>query len=234
MPDDKARLAGQLRFLRDQLTDLAIASHGRNPLHLLFAEVTLDAADAKALARDLGAAGKEALDALGALDRARDRMHGVLANVSAKLPQRARVEGAHGSTYRIVEADRDLSPIDPETAIASIRHIAGEAYQWVAPALDAAAKGLERPRKKTKQRKPGKTIPLTEKQLEAVHIVGECKGNIAEAARRIGKDHKTVKQHYDAGMKKMGKAAVTHKSHSMPKDRRDQENITKEDDRRGI
>ncbi len=73
---------------------------------------------------------------------------------------------------------------------------------------------------------------LTPKQVEAAQIVGECKGSIADAARRLGKNPKTIRQHYNAAMEKMGKTAVKHATHALPADRRGQANIAEGQDRR--
>ena len=73
---------------------------------------------------------------------------------------------------------------------------------------------------------------LTAKQLEASQIVAECKGDIAEAARRLGKDAKTVRQHYTAATKKLGKTVVKHATKQLPSDRRGQANIADGEDRR--
>jgi predicted DNA-binding protein (UPF0251 family) len=75
--------------------------------------------------------------------------------------------------------------------------------------------------------------PLTAKQTEAVQIVGECKGNLAEAARRLGIDRATLKERYEAASEKLGKRAVKHATKSLPTDRRGQENLSRYDDRRG-
>lgn len=74
--------------------------------------------------------------------------------------------------------------------------------------------------------------PLTAKQTETVQVVGECKGDLAEAARRLGIDRKTVKQHYDAASRKLGKIAVKHTTQPLRTDRRGQANVAQEDDRR--
>lgn len=74
--------------------------------------------------------------------------------------------------------------------------------------------------------------PLTAKQGEALQIVGECKGNIAEAARRTGCDRKTMEQHYKTGMAKLGKSAVKHRTKRMPVDLRGQEHVGDGEDRR--
>ena len=64
--------------------------------------------------------------------------------------------------------------------------------------------------KRKRNRRPENTavIKLTEKQLEAVNLYGECKGNMSQVARRMGVSHQTAKQHYDAANKKLGKKAT--------------------------
>jgi hypothetical protein len=86
--------------------------------------------------------------------------------------------------------------------------------------------------KQHRKRPPLEAAPLTEKQTEVVQIVGECKGNFAEAGRRLGLDRKTVKQHYQAAMGKMGKAAIKRVTGPLPCDRRGQSRLTDDDDRR--
>lgn len=87
-------------------------------------------------------------------------------------------------------------------------------------------------RRFSKHRKSLTESNLTDKQMEAVHIVGECKGNIAEAARRLGKDYSTIKQHYDAATAKLGKRAVKHSTEQHATDRRGQANIATDSDKR--
>ena len=94
-------------------------------------------------------------------------------------------------------------------------------------------KKQQKPRRKRRRRKADSPPPLTAKQTEAVQIVGECKGNIAEAARQLGRDPSTVRQHYQAGMGKLGKKAVKHGTTRLPSDRRGQENVSSDDDQRG-
>ena len=77
------------------------------------------------------------------------------------------------------------------------------------------------------RRKPSS---LTPKQTEAFAIVQECKGNIAEAARRLGLDYSTVKQHYDVACEKAGYKAAKPKTTRLRHDKRGQVNIAKEDD----
>lgn len=90
-------------------------------------------------------------------------------------------------------------------------------------------------RQKTGKRRQSDLRPLTTKQTEAIQIVGECSGDIAKAAKRLGKDRKTVKQHYDAGMAKVGQAAVVDnkpKPGSLPTGSRGDDEVTGDDDRR--
>jgi hypothetical protein len=95
-----------------------------------------------------------------------------------------------------------------------------------------AARTSGRARTKPKPR-PRVSISLTPKQRKALEVVGECKGNISEAARRLDRDRKTVKQHYEAGMRKLGQSGdIDTKTVSIKSDRRGQLDVTREDDRR--
>jgi DNA-binding CsgD family transcriptional regulator len=89
----------------------------------------------------------------------------------------------------------------------------------------------KRTRRPSRARKPR---PLTPRQTEVVQIVGECKGDIAEAARRLGKNRKTVEEAYRAGMTKLGKTVYHSKGKTrlLARDRRGQENISEGDDQR--
>jgi hypothetical protein len=77
---------------------------------------------------------------------------------------------------------------------------------------------------------------LTAKQLEAAQVVAECNGNFAEAARRMGvKSPKTVRQHYETAMKKLGRKALGKpKMTSLPVDRRGQTNLADDDEGHGV
>jgi hypothetical protein len=102
-------------------------------------------------------------------------------------------------------------------------------------ALDATPPGPARQRPKERRRRPAaEPKPLTAKQVEAVQIVGECRGDFAEAARRLKRDRKTIVGHYEAAQEKLGKSAVKAATQPLPKDRRGQENIADGDDRRPI
>lgn len=47
---------------------------------------------------------------------------------------------------------------------------------------------------------------LTDKQLEAIQVVGQHHGNFAAAARALQKDRKTVEEHYRTALKKLSAA----------------------------
>ena len=87
-------------------------------------------------------------------------------------------------------------------------------------------------KRKTHKRASVVSKPLTPRQVEVMQIVAECKGDLAEAARRLGLDRKTVMQHYTAAEKKLGKAAVKHATCALPRDRRGQAHVAEGDDRR--
>jgi predicted DNA-binding protein (UPF0251 family) len=98
--------------------------------------------------------------------------------------------------------------------------------QWKAWASHAP--GRSKPTKRQRARNPK---PLTAKQLEVVQTVGECEGNIAEAARRLGKDRKTVDEAYKAACEKIGMAAPSaKKTIRLAQDMRGQETIASNDD----
>jgi len=88
----------------------------------------------------------------------------------------------------------------------------------------------------SKRRRPPyetKIRPLTKRQTEAMQIVPECKLNFAEAGRRMKLDPKTVRQHYFAGLEKLGPDAVRAaraarqkaKTRPLPEDRRGQTDL---------
>ena len=86
-------------------------------------------------------------------------------------------------------------------------------------------------RRAVRSRKPR---PLTPRQVEVVQVVGECKGNVAAAARRLGRDRKTVEESYRAGMTKLGKTVYHSRDKTLllARDRRGQETVSEGDDRR--
>lgn len=86
--------------------------------------------------------------------------------------------------------------------------------------------GRKRPKRK---RDDGSRRPLTAKQAEAVEVVCTCNGNIAKAAKQLGRDRKTVYEHYITAMDKLGKdPSKRHKVSSLPHDRRGQPMVVEE------
>lgn len=89
---------------------------------------------------------------------------------------------------------------------------------------------------KRKRRKRGSDKPreLTLRQVEAMQLYGECKGNFTEMGRRMGLDRKTAKQHYEVAAKKIGQQAVKlkHETTTIAHDRRGQADISEIDDAR--
>lgn len=98
---------------------------------------------------------------------------------------------------------------------------------------EAAVPAARAKRAENRRRRPplaSKVRPLTAKQTEALQIVGECKGSYADAAKRMGLNRKTVKQHYEVACRKMGYSVSKTKTLSIPLDRRGQENVAGPDD----
>jgi hypothetical protein len=79
-----------------------------------------------------------------------------------------------------------------------------------------------------------KPRPLTTRQVEVVEIVGECRGNVAEAARRLGRDRKTIEETYRAALAKLGKSVYwnRNKTRLLTRDCRGQEDVADIDDQR--
>ena len=102
------------------------------------------------------------------------------------------------------------------------------------PWLRRAIKKPSQTRRARRGTKLRKLRALTSAQTAAIQIVGECKGNIAEAARRLGKDRKTVEESYRTGLLKLNKTAFWNKGKTrlLPRDRRGQEVASDTDDRR--
>jgi DNA-binding CsgD family transcriptional regulator len=140
-----------------------------------------------------------------------------------------------GEVRRLVSSVPRPRPLAPEDVIPE-RNATAAAVKALLEVLRplpkelAAASRKRHPRRR--KRPPTTGRPLSEKQIEAMQIVGDCKGNLAEAARRLGKDPKTVRQHYNAALRKLGKAAVKHATRALPSDRRGQVNLSADDDRR--
>jgi transcriptional regulator of acetoin/glycerol metabolism len=56
-------------------------------------------------------------------------------------------------------------------------------------------------KKHNRASKPRKHRQLTPRQVEVVQVVGECKGNISQAAKRLGRDRATIEESYRAKMR---------------------------------
>lgn len=83
--------------------------------------------------------------------------------------------------------------------------------------------------KQARKAKGRQSRELTPLQTRAVQLDGECNGNISEAARRMGVDRKTYKQHLDAAYRKLGRLApMLSRTTRLPKDKRGQERVTKD------
>ena len=129
--------------------------------------------------------------------------------------------------------DVGLAPLERDTANDLIRESKGMIRTLSRMALECrrTIAAPKRGGKKHKRNRPSLEMkPLTEKQTEAAQIVGQCKGNISEAARRLGVTRKTVEQHYKAALRKMGETVVKQATRQLPLDRRGQ--IAVSEDRR--
>jgi hypothetical protein len=86
-------------------------------------------------------------------------------------------------------------------------------------------------RKPKRRRKTARApAPLTPKQVEAVQLIGEHKGNISAAARAAGKSPQAMTKLYEKASKKLGKKAVEHVTQRLPIDNRGQEAVAAEEE----
>lgn len=91
---------------------------------------------------------------------------------------------------------------------------------------------VNRPRKRRRQ-SATKIAPLTTEQAEAMHLVGEHKGNVTTAAKAAGKTRQAMKKLYDKALKKLGQtAAKKPQTKPLRTDRRGQDDLSGSDDRR--
>jgi hypothetical protein len=109
-----------------------------------------------------------------------------------------------------------------------VRRLGEHAVPWFRlqlPRFEKILNANARPPKRSRRRRTGemKITPLTEKQVEAVQLIGEHKGNIAAAARSAGKSPAAMKKLYDKANRKLGKKAIEKiKTQRLPKDQRGQ------------
>lgn len=75
---------------------------------------------------------------------------------------------------------------------------------------------------------------LTERQIQAMKVFDDTKGNAAEAARQMNVCRKTAQQHYHSALRKLGFTAAQYaaiaKTQSIPHDARGQVNVADADD----
>jgi predicted DNA-binding protein (UPF0251 family) len=133
------------------------------------------------------------------------------------VEENARAEGLSGEQYLDREALKELHiycrkhgiPLEPGPEHA----VAGR---------ETRVRGKGRGRRRRMRQEPR---PLTPKQTEAMQIVGECEGDLAEAARKVGICRKSLAERYSAALKKIGLTAAQYlkpKTVSLPRDRRGQ------------
>jgi predicted DNA-binding protein (UPF0251 family) len=142
-----------------------------------------------------------------------------------------RVEHAFDSEQR--PKSLSLLRFDPSWLVTRIEDEAVRANRPPPGAADESARLRPPPKQRRRATKPRKPKALTSRQAEVIQIVGECKGNIAAAARRLGRNQKTVAESYKAAMAKIGKTVVRSKDKArlLPRDKRGQEIVSDSDER---
>jgi predicted DNA-binding protein (UPF0251 family) len=135
----------------------------------------------------------------------------------------------HGTAYRIIRPGHKLYP-RPTEAKDKGKQEATAIRSKSASVTEPAPPVAERPRKR-RRKAPKQPVPLTPRQAEAVHLVGEHKGNMAAAARAAGVSRPAIEKLYRKAMGKLGKKAVEKiKTQALPIDKRGQVNLAANDE----
>ncbi|HPD14577.1 MAG TPA: hypothetical protein PLE19_06495 [Planctomycetota bacterium] len=124
----------------------------------------------------------------------------------------------------------------PNAICSKLRHVMNVEEHSLNREYEQSPKGGLSKKPRRRRRASEAASKLTVRQLEAVQIVGECKGNFTEAARRMGlKDPKSVRELYEKGVRKAGVAAVLKpKMIREAQDRRGQSLIADKDEGEGV
>ncbi|MGE0607122.1 MAG: hypothetical protein AB7O62_08520 [Pirellulales bacterium] len=137
-----------------------------------------------------------------------------------------RLRGDLCERQRITASEADCLPL--AAALTLFSDGVGERH---ANLPDAAKGKPKRPRRAPRGERQAK--PLTDAQVKSLEAVQDCEGNIAKAARSLGRDRKTVEQHYKEALRKLGRAAVKKPTtRHLPQDQRGQAHVADGDDMR--
>jgi DNA-directed RNA polymerase specialized sigma24 family protein len=103
---------------------------------------------------------------------------------------------------------------------------------WFVADTTQSGAGLKTPRRR-KRTGGQQQQPLTEKQMEAVKLHGDCEGNISEVGRRLGIDRKSAEQRIKSGFAKIGKTVPKKaKTQKLKRGNRGEDDVAEEDDKR--
>jgi hypothetical protein len=83
-------------------------------------------------------------------------------------------------------------------------------------------KDKEKTAKRRRRNPQQKTYPLTERQAETVHLMGEHKGNRTAVARAMGVSRAAIIKLYKKAITKLGKTAIKRATQGLPTDKRGQ------------
>jgi len=149
-----------------------------------------------------------------------------------------RIRAAHAAVARCYGFDRLEAGERIEVRFPAINPAAVRMLEWGAKELLGPRRATDKPTQRHPRKRRGvrtrKPRPLTARQVEVIETVAQAKGNIAEAARRLGRNRKTIEEIHKAGWEKVGKVAYHSKDKTrlLVRDRRGQENVCEEDDKR--
>jgi hypothetical protein len=138
-------------------------------------------------------------------------------------PLFARARSAYGNVWKRARSVRS-APDWGSKYFSRLTEIAGE-IEDVLPVL-----ATKQARRASRKRRPA-VKQMTPTQALTFQMVAECEGNIAKAARLLGKDRKTVAQSYEEGLAKVGRGTAKAATKRLSRDKRGQVEVKRTDRR---
>jgi hypothetical protein len=151
--------------------------------------------------------------------------YGTNGNAAAR---EAIVEFLRGAGPAIVDGVSDVTVGQVLDGLDEVCRAAGVPFVPAVLPADQQDQPVATPKQKRRRRSTLKR--MTPRQVEIMGVVGDCEGNIAEAARRLALDQKTVREAYEAACRKAGvsTSAIRMATKRLPRDRRDQVAVTED------
>jgi hypothetical protein len=154
---------------------------------------------------------------------------------NSKTPMDLNFLRRHFSTWRrhfngggLPSSDEVIAEIGIEAGVAAAARCAASRRLAAAAAPDGAASHAAKRKRRRRRRASVKILaPLTAKQVEAMQLVGEHKGDYTAAGAAAGKSRQAMKKLHEIACKKLGRKGVEKaaKTQPLPTDRRGQSKV---------